>query len=269
MLGHFANLIPLNKPAKRAIQATLDDKSATHAHQYIARHGADHCFALSLGQLPEFPRLGWRIGRGRRKLPRRGVDLLLRTAGGGNDDDGVAGVHATLSWRSRAAGFFVTAEGRRGATLLLNGEAVARGEHRIVPRGNTIGVGECLFRLEYVGMAPREEETFQVQLRAYVREFCGDENPFILPTPKEHDASFGEWNVQWAISRGAFGTVYMVVHSRSGQPAAAKHLLKTNRNGSAVDREIRMATRISQFSHVRTPSVEKFANEGSQGSRAP
>jgi hypothetical protein len=260
MLGHFANLIPLNKPAKRAIQATLDDKNATHAHKYIQRHGADHCFALSLGQLPEFPRLGWRIGRGRRKLPHRGVDLLLRTAG---DDDGVAGVHAKFSWRSRAAGFFVTPEGRRGP-LLLNGEAVARGEHRTVPRGNTLGVGECLFRLEYVDMAPREEETFHVQLRAYVREFCGDENPLILPAPKKHDASFGEWNVQWAISRGAFGTVYMVVHSRSGQPAAAKHLLKTNRNGSAIDREIRMATRMSQFSHVRAPSAESCANESSR-----
>ena len=268
MLGHFANLIPLNKPACRAVQATLDDPYAAHHRRFIDRHdgeGAGHCFALSLGQLPELPRRGWRIGRGRSRLPRRGVDLLLGGAAG--DEDGVRGVHARLGWRSGAAGFFVAPEGR-GGCVLLNGETV-RGEHRIVPRGNTIGVGECLFRLEYVGMAPREEETFQVQLRAYVREFCGDENPFILPTPKEHDASFGEWNVQWAISRGAFGTVYMVVHSRSGQPAAAKHLLKTNRNGSAVDREIRMATRISQLSHFRPPFRIDPSNDSSPRSPAP
>jgi hypothetical protein len=251
MLGHFANLIPLNKPAKRAIQATLEDKNAAYHHKYIkkyGRDGVDHCFVLSLSQLPEFPQIGWRIGRGRRKLPNYGVDLLLSTEA----DDNVAGIHARFSWRSHAAGFFVTPDRQRAKSILLNGETV-QGEHQIIPRRNTLGFGECLFRLEYVKMIPRDEEQFQVELRAYVQGFCGDENPFILPTPKEHDASFGEWNVQWAISRGTFGTVYMVVHARSGQPAAAKHLLKTNRNGSAIDREIRMATRISQFSHVRTP----------------
>jgi hypothetical protein len=264
MLGHFANLIPLNKPARRALDGAPADP---HHRKFIARHageGARRCFALSLGHLPALPRLGWRIGRGRGKLPHQGVDLLL---GDADDEDGVAGVHARLGWRAGAAGFFVAPERRDGA-VLLNGEAVPFGQRAVVPRRNTLAIGECLFRLEYVRMCARDEERFHELLRAYVREFCGDENPFILPAPKEQDASFGLWNVQWAISRGTFGTVYMVVHARSGQPAAAKHLLKTNRNGSAIDREIRMATRISQLSHVSAPLSRVVLTSESQRSPA-
>ncbi|KAF2671521.1 kinase-like protein [Microthyrium microscopicum] len=258
--GHFANLVPLNKFAKNAIASTLANDQLEFHHKFITkygRYGIDHCFALSLLQLPEFPHLGWRIGRGRKRLPNNGVDILLTT----NADENVAGIHARLGWRQSSGGFFVISTHRQGRTVLLNGEAL-NGEYRLVPRKNMITFGECLFRLEYIDMSPKNEIQFQVELRTYMQMYCDDENPFVIPTPKEHDAAFGKWTVQWAISRGAFGTVYMVIHSDSGEPAAAKHLLKTNRNQIAVDREIQMARLISRFPHPRIACPLEIITQG-------
>lgn len=248
---HFANLVPLNRCAKSALKATLANEPTDYHRQFIKDCDINgqpgHCFALSLTQLPEYPQLGWRIGKGRSKLHNYGVDFLLTMQ---DDEDDVAGIHARFHWRNGAGGFFVTADNKRGKVVLLNGEVLQQGDYRTIPRQNMIAIGECLFGLQFVDFGPEDEEQFQEELKEFLRNFYNDKHPFVLPTPKEHDVSFGEWQVQWAMSQGGFSTVYMVIHSRDGRPAAAKHLLKTGRNSQGFQMEIEMATRISQLSHV-------------------
>lgn len=111
-------------------------------------------------------------------------------------------------------------------------------------------IGECIFTLRYANRTSEEDDQFQVELTQFFRKFHQEENPIILPTPNENDSRFGDWIFQYPISRGAFGVVYMVINSRTGKPAAAKRILKSKKNALNVHREIKMAKRISEFTHV-------------------
>jgi hypothetical protein len=110
----FARLVPTNRPARSAIERTHARGSRYHA-SFIGetefRKEKTPCFDISLHMLPQFPSMGWRIGKGRDRLLNRGVDLLLCDT---NKDDDVAGVHARLSWVKGAAGFFLIADNKRG-----------------------------------------------------------------------------------------------------------------------------------------------------------
>lgn len=115
---------------------------------------------------------------------------------------------------------------------------------------NTIMIGKCVFTLQYSPRDSDEEEQFQIELRQFSRQCYGEHYPLILPTPGENDFRFEDWIFQQLLSRGAFGVVHMVINARTGRPAAAKRILKSKRNEYSVDREIRMARRISEFTHV-------------------
>ena len=86
------------------------------------------------------------------------------------------GAYARLCWRRGAAGFFIAPEAARSRSstrehaVLLNGEPVRPHDPRVLPRRNTLALGELLFRLEYVPLAPHAEDAFHQRLRAYVRE---------------------------------------------------------------------------------------------------
>jgi hypothetical protein len=246
----------MNRTARLAVDATTLSNSEYH-QQFISETISDNkvtkYFNLSLDILPEFAHLGWRIGRGRGSLKNRGVDLLLcidedegdRSSG----EDRVAGIHARFNWVKGAGGFFLIADNKKGKKVMMDGE-IFRADQRLIQPKNTIMIGECVFTLRYVNRTPDGDDQFQVELAQFFREFHRDENPLILPTPSEQDSRFGDWIFQHPISKGAYGVVYMVINARTGQPAAAKRILKSKRNEVGVDREIRMATRISEFTHV-------------------
>lgn len=255
--GRFAMLIPMNGIARSAVNATARLDSEYH-RQFISETVSDNkiikYFNLSLSTLPEFAQLGWRIGRGRESLKNRGVDLLLHIEEGESDrnseDDRIAGIHARFNWVKGAGGFFLIADNKKGKKVMMDGE-IFRADQRLIQRKNTIMIGECVFTLRYVERTAEEDDQFQVELTQFFREFHRDENPLILPTPNENDSRFGDWIFQHPISKGAFGVVYMVINARTGQPAAAKRILKSKRNQVGVDRELRMVKRISEFTHVR------------------
>jgi hypothetical protein len=133
----------------------------------------------------------------------------------------------------------------------VNGEHISvLGEMRPVPFKNTILIGELPFTLQYVQRNDSDESQFQVDLKAFLSRFLRDDNPLVVPTPRELDSRFGEWIVQTPIARGTFGIVYMVVHAANGSRAAAKQLLKTRYNAKSIEREVEMAKRISKLCHV-------------------
>ncbi|KAJ5625233.1 hypothetical protein N7510_001542 [Penicillium lagena] len=260
----LAKLIPVNEKARVAIEATART-NVEHHRKFISETIWDNrvtkCFSLSISTLPEFPHLGWRIGRGRGELRNGGVDLLLYIADEGHADR-VAGLHARFNWVKEAAGFFIISDGE-DKRVVVNGEPFRAEKRLIYKPKNDILIGGCLFTLQYVNRTHQEEDYFQAQLAQMFRRFHHDGNPLILSTP-EHHARFGDWIVQHPISKGAFGIVYMVVHFRSGHPAAAKRIFKSKKNEFSVDREIQMTRRISQISHRRIVSALAIIHQPAQ-----
>ncbi|RDW59456.1 hypothetical protein BP6252_12543 [Coleophoma cylindrospora] len=265
--GIFARLRPLNKNARRAFQAlkakTQDEDTAEeykHHRQFIGTDSgvtdkagsadggqaedSDH-YVLSIGLLPEFPTIGWRIGRGRNKLKNLGVDLLIP------EGEGVAGVHARLCWMKGAGGFFIVAVNlRNGVDVFLNGEQL-RNEQRLIPFQNGISIGECNFTLDFVQRSHEEEEQFQVELSAFYSKVMKENAPLMLPTPSGNEVRLGNWLVRNPIASGGFGRVSIVTHVHTGRAAAAKELWCTPRNSGNVHREVKMAEAIKDLKHKR------------------
>jgi hypothetical protein len=250
--GLFAKLRPLNRPAMEAFHklVTSEETSSEHHRQFIlVDPGTDKtslrtgCFILSLGMLPEFPPLGWRIGSGREKHPNLGVDLLIY------EGSEVVGLHARLSWVKDGGGLFIIADNLR-AKVLLNGEAFSN-ERRLIPFGNMIGIGECFFTLEFPTRLPEEEEQFRVELSAFYSRVYQDAAPLILPTPSDNEERVGDWTVRNAVAVGGSGRVSIVTHVRTGKSAAMKEIWGTPRNSRAIDREVSIAKTLKGIKHVR------------------
>ena len=165
-LGRFAMLIPLNAVARSAIQATARSGSPYHQQfigETVVSDRITKCFTLSLGNLPEFAQIGWRIGRGRDSLKNRGVGLLLtienedRRIDEGSGENRIAGIHARFNWVKEAAGFFLIADNKKGEPVMIDGE-IYRHNQRSIQLKNTIIIGECVFTLRYFSCPPEEEE---------------------------------------------------------------------------------------------------------------
>lgn len=252
--GLFAKLVPQNRSAREAftLLAQSSDGSYRHHRQFIrvdSRTGIDpserkDCFIFSLGLLPEFPSLGWRLGRGRNRGSNRAVDILLP------EGDGVAGVHGRFCWIRGSGGFFIVADNLRGQAVLLNGERLQQSQ-RLIPFRNQIAFGECLLSVQFETRSPQQEEQFQVELSAFYSRVLQDAAPFVLPTPSEFETRVGNWIVRNPISSGSFGRVSVVTHAQTGTPAAMKELWKTPRNSISVNREVNMAEMLKELKHIR------------------
>jgi len=254
--GTFARLVPQNKYARDAFQrlarASRDDPAHLHHKQFIHvdnRKDIDplereDCFIFSLGLLPEFPALGWRIGKGRPNRLNLSVDIRI------HDGEGIAGVHARFCWVKGGGGFFLIADNLRMVPVILNGELLRRTQ-RLVPYRNSISLGECNFSLKFQERSPAQEEQFQVELSAFYLKVLRENTPLLLPTPSGNEVTIGNWIVRNPIASGSYGRVSVVSHMQTGQPAAAKELWRTPRNQFSVDREISIAKYLQDYKHVR------------------
>jgi hypothetical protein len=255
--GTFARLVPQNQYAREAFRrlATAiqrDEPAFNHHKQFIhiddredvQPFEREDCFVLSLGLLPEFPGLGWRIGRGRAHRPNSAVDILI--SGG----EGVAGVHARFCWVKGGGGFFLVADNLRGMPVLLNGETL-RQTQRLIPYRNSISIGECNFSVQFQTRPRDQEEQFQVELSAFYAKVLHESAPLLLPTPSGNEVTIGHWIVRNPIASGSFGRVSVVTHMYTGEAAAAKELWRTPRNHSNVDREVDIVRRLKDLKHVR------------------
>lgn len=255
--GTFARLVPQNQYARQAFERLAvacerEEPLFQHCKQFLhfgdeedvdPADGEDG-FVLSLGILPEFPALGWRIGRGRAGRPNLAVDILI------HEGEGVAGVHARLCWVKGGGGFFLIADNLRGMPVWLNGEKL-RQTQRLIPYRNSISLGECNFSVRFQTRSKDQEEQFQVELSAYYSKVLLENAPLLLPTPSGNEVTVGNWIVRNPIASGGFGRVSVVTHMYTGQPAAAKELWRTPRNYHSVDREVSIVKRLKHFKHVR------------------
>lgn len=95
----------------------------------------------------------------------------------------------------------------------MDGEIFAADQRLNQPK-NTVMIGECVFTLRYVGRTPEENDQFQVGRALFFREFHRTtNNQFCLRRMTTTlDFAIGSFNIP--ISKGAFGTVYMVIDVR-------------------------------------------------------
>lgn len=253
--GLFAKLVPQNRSARDALSRLTHSPDNTYQHhrQFInidPRTDGNlsertDCFVFSLGLLPQFPSLGWRIGKGRPKISNLAVDILLP------DGDGVAGVHGRFCWIKGSGGFFIIADNLRGQPVIMNGERLQHTQ-RLIPYRNAIAFGECYFSVQFETRSPAQDEQFQVELAAFYTRVLQDSAPLVLPTPSEHEIRIGNWIVRNPIASGAFGRVSFVTHAHTGLPAAMKELWQTPRNSLNVKREVIMAKMLKNLKHVST-----------------
>jgi hypothetical protein len=251
-LGAFAKLIPQNRYAREAFQRLLSKDQLSHHHRQFIRIDErpevpeakrENYFLFSLGLLPEFPTLGWRLGRGRNGLPNLGVDILIE---GGEE---VAGCHVRFAWVNGGGGFFVFADNLNGKEIILNGEVLQRTQ-RMIPFRNSLSIGECLFTIKFQERDQEQEDQFQVELAAFYRRVLQGEVPIILPTPSGNEIVVGDWVVRSPISSGASGRVSLVTHRTTGRPAAAKELWLTRRNRRGIECEVTIAKKLKHWNHV-------------------
>lgn len=255
--GVFGHVVPLNKLAKESLRrlASETERKDTEYHRKFLEVTAEdtqvlqptYSFVLSLDCLPELPGIGWRIGRGRKKLRNLGVDLLLPTDDG--DDQDIAGLHCRLSWVKGGGGFFLVADNQRGMTVNLNGETLSYSQ-RLIPYNNTIGVGQYYFSIKFLERNPAEEEEFQSQLLLMYSAVLRESAPMIMPTPSRNEMRIGEWVVRKPIARGSFGHVSSVTHAHTGKLAAAKELWRTPQNSWSIDREVAVCKALMQMTCV-------------------
>jgi hypothetical protein len=255
--GVFAYMVPINRLAKESLQrlAIETEREDTKYHRGFLEPPPDelkippgtHCFILSLDLLPELPSIGWRIGRGRKRLKSLGVDLLLPTEDDTGDD--IAGLHARLSWLRGGGGFFLIADNQRGLTVNLNGEELSYSQ-RLIPYQNAIGIGQLFFSIKFLERTPAQEEEFQSQLLLMYSAVLRENTPFIMPTPSRNETRIGDWIVRAPLGKGSFGHVSSVTNVRTGQLAAAKEIWRTPKNSWSVDREVSICYRLKSITHV-------------------
>jgi len=242
----IARLFPLTPSTRRILDLTAQ-RGNPHHQKFIKRakfHGESSlCFEISLNNRPEYPALGWRIGRGRTKDRNYGVDLLLPNA------EGVAGYHGRMAYLRGIGGFFLLCDNSRAKPIYVNNN-VLRNSQSVIPLDSTITIGDCTFGFEYVKRSQQDEDSFLLKLKDFHHDTYADELPIILATPSVNDMILGEWVVQHSISKGSYGTVFSVSHKQTGVVAAAKLIMKTQQNANVVQREIRMLKQLMDIKHV-------------------
>ncbi|CAG8949784.1 hypothetical protein HYFRA_00004107 [Hymenoscyphus fraxineus] len=255
--GTFARLVPQNKYAREAFErlaetATREDPIYRHHKQFLHVDGRrdidplerEDCFVFSLGNLPEFPTIGWRIGSGRKNRSNLSVDICI------HEGEGIAGLHARFCWVKGGGGFFLVADNLREVPVMLNGEVLKRTQ-RLIPYRNSITLGECNFSLQFQERSPEQEEQFQIELSAFYLKVMQEDAPMLLPTPSGNEVTIGNWIVRNPIASGSYGRVSVVYHMYTGQAAAAKELWRTQRNKASVDREVYIAKYLQNYKHER------------------
>jgi hypothetical protein len=274
--GFFAQLIPLNDPAKRAFHelALLKVLGQLPYHDHfiqiekeevvsqtaisrpldanpLAIGAADSIlrghYILSVTKLPDHPNIGWRLGKGRSKHPHLGVDLLLLPPNSPSED--VAGIHARLNWLSKSAGFFIFADNSRGKGVVINAESISQ-DQRLITNPSTIIVGDLAYRFEYVQRDKAHEDLFQIFLERFFLAVHSNSPPIIAPTPSIGQRRVGPYIVGESIARGSYGVVSTATHERTGQLVAIKELLRTPANAKAFDREVAIALYLKDHKHV-------------------
>lgn len=122
-------------------------------------------YQLSLDLVPQFPRIGWRLGSGRSRHANDAVDFLLTPPNWPNA--GVAGLHARLQFERRSGTLMLVASNLRGMPVVLNGQRYAHDTRVISRPKNVIEFGDLSYNFIYTINSSAQEKRFQESLNTY------------------------------------------------------------------------------------------------------
>lgn len=132
-------------------------------------------YQLSLDLVPQFSRIGWRLGSGRPRHANDAVDFLLTPPNWPNV--GVAGLHARLQFERRSGTLMLVASNLRGNPVVLNGQKYAHDTRVISRPKNVIEFGDLSYNFIYTVNSSTQEKRFQDSLMTYFTYAFGRQNP--------------------------------------------------------------------------------------------
>ena len=211
-------------------------------------------FVLSFDQErePEFPPLGWRVGRGTRKSPEnRGVDLLLSRPGD-QLSRSLASIHMIFHF-NRQSGLLMLKGGSCKAPVeyRLGGKWVELEydeEHLVYEPSTKIRVGMCEYELEYTVEEKYRTLYFEERDRFLDAQLPGNNQLKTRPLQRMPGDSYvlrGRYLELETRESGTFGWITRGLDTKTGDLVAIKELRIKAKNKSEVLAEVSMGTRFT------------------------
>ena len=211
-------------------------------------------FVLSFDQEPEFPHLGWRVGRGTGKSPaNRGVDLLLSKPGD-QLSRSLASIHMIFRF-NRQSGLLMLKGGSHKAPVQYRsgGKWVKLEydeEHLVYEASTKIRAGMCEYELEYTVEEKYRMLYFEKRDMFLEAQLPGNNHFQIKPLQRMPGDSYvprGRYLELETRGSGAFGWITRGLDSKTGDLVAIKELRIEARNKFEVLAEVSMGTRFTVY----------------------
>lgn len=271
--GDFARLIPRNQIARKLFSAArvyVDEHHTFHMRffrsdieamplepvesstEYDSLEEVEQlrtdCFVLSFNEErePEFPKLGWRVGKGTKKIEKtHGVDFPLSPPS--NPLSGsLARMHLVLRFNPRS-----------GLLMLRGGSAKAQVECRTGNEWVSLNDGEeflifetlvrikagtCEYDLEHIVSAEERELYFCARDRLLVKG-PNEIMPMLLKKmPGDKYISRGQYLELETQGSGTFGWITQGLDTKTGDPVAIKEVRVNKSNKVEVIAEVKIGT---------------------------
>lgn len=240
--------------SKEPVESSTDYDSQLEGETEGCQMEGSGYFVLSFDQErePEFPHLGWRVGRGTRKSPaNRGVDLLLSKPGD-TLSMSLAGIHMIFHF-NRQSGLLMLKGGSCKAPVeyRLGGKWVKLeyGEEHLVYEPSTrIRAGMCEYELEHTVEEKYRMLYFEKRDRFLEAQLPGNNQLKIRPLQRMPGDSYvlrGRYLELETRGSGAFGWITRGLDTKTGDLVAIKELRIEARTKSEVLAEVSMGTRFT------------------------
>ncbi|KFY93769.1 hypothetical protein V500_03543, partial [Pseudogymnoascus sp. VKM F-4518 (FW-2643)] len=188
-------------------------------------------YDLSFEKLPDIPRNGRVASIGRwnsdsSAFTRTGVVDLMLAPSDGKKLYGVRGKHAIFYFDS--SGCLCVKSPPLGTSIFLGTEEFSSGSRVVSSRSQIVSFGNLTYCLEYVNA---DEVTYQSNLNAYFTSYLSSPAPppDISATPSLWDFTLDDWVWKGTAGSGGFGTVSAAKNRVTGEPAAAKTIMRTSK----------------------------------------
>jgi hypothetical protein len=197
-------------------------------------------YDLSFEKLPDIPRNGWVAGIGRwnsdsSAFTRTGVVDLILAPSDGKKLYGVRGKHAIFYFDS--SGSLCIKSPPPGTPIFLGTEEFSSGSRVVSSRSQIVSFGNLTYCLEYANI---DELIYQSNLNTYFKSYLSIPAPLpdISATPSPWDFTIDDWVCKGTAGSGGFGTVSTAKYRITGEPAAAKLIMRTSKTMGAIAEEI-------------------------------
>ena len=209
------------------------------------QNAGHYVFSFDRSRTPEFPHVGWRVGRGTSKVTtNRGVDLLLTKPGDALGKK-IASVHLLLRFNFKSGFLVLSAETQKAVLEVKVGttwERLTYKEERLIHQPATmLRAGVCEYELEYTVEEEHREAYFKKRdvFFEWISEYDRDQT--FRRLPGDSGVLRGRYLEFGTQGYGTFGWISEGLDTRNGDPVAIKELrIKNQASRDEVLDEVKM-----------------------------